>query len=205
MKVDKYSIDGSVSGQVELSDSVFNAEINDVLIYEMIKAANANLRQGTHSTKRRAQVRGGGAKPWRQKGTGRARAGTSSSPIWRGGGVVFGPHPRDHRVDLPKRIKKAALRSIFSVKMKDKAIKVVENISVEGKTREMFDIGKKLSVEKGLFITGSEDEKLKRSMKNLNWFNYNNVKRISSRELFYSKNIIISEDALEYINKVFAG
>ena len=97
MKVDKYSKDGKVMGQVDLPDSVFGNEINDILIYELIKSANANLRQGTHKTKERAEVRGGGAKPWRQKGTGRARAGTSRSPIWRGGGVVFGPKPRSYR------------------------------------------------------------------------------------------------------------
>ena len=137
MKVDKYNIEGKVVGQVDLSDEVFAAEINDVLIYEYIKAANANLRQGTHKTKERAEVRGGGAKPWRQKGTGRARAGSSRSPIWRGGGMIFGPRPRDYRIELPKKIKKAAYRSLFSLKAKEGSIKVIEDFEAAGKTKEV--------------------------------------------------------------------
>ena len=108
MDVDKYSIDGEVIGSVELSESVFKAKVNDILIYELIRALNTNRRQGTHSTKERRDVRGGGAKPWRQKGTGRARHGSIRSPQWRGGGVVFGPKPRSYRVQLPKKMKREA-------------------------------------------------------------------------------------------------
>ena len=121
MKVDKYSIDGKVVGQVELYDRVFNVKINDVLIYELIKTANANLRQGTASTKERSLIRGGGAKPWRQKGTGRARQGSIRSPQWKGGGTVFGPWPRDYRIELPRAIKSEAYRSLFSLKAKQGA------------------------------------------------------------------------------------
>jgi len=94
MVVDVYTLEGNIKGQIELNESIFNAKINDVLMYELIKAANANLRQGTHDTKERSYVSGGGAKPWRQKGTGRARQGSIRAPQWKGGGVVFGPHPR---------------------------------------------------------------------------------------------------------------
>mgnify|MGYP001401727030 FL=1 len=125
MLIDKYSIDGQKLGQVELNDSVFAAEINDVLLYEFIKAANANLRQGTHSTKERSFVSGGGKKPWKQKGTGRARQGSIRSPQWRGGGIVFGPRPRSYKVELPKSLKSAAYRSIFSVKAKERDRKSV--------------------------------------------------------------------------------
>jgi len=200
MKIDKYSIDGSVVGQVELSDEVFGAEINDNLIYELVKSANANLRQGTHSTKGRSEVRGGGAKPWRQKGTGRARAGTSRSPIWKGGGVVFGPKPRDYRIDLPKRIKQAAYKSLFSLKIKEGAVKVVEDFTVEGKTSQVAKIGKSLSVTKGVLITDNEDGLLKRAIKNIKWFNYNNVKRLSGRDVFYSKELVITESAVNFLN-----
>jgi len=204
MKVDKYSVDGSVVGQVDLSDDVFGAEVNDVLIYELIKSANANLRQGTHKTKERAQVRGGGAKPWRQKGTGRARAGTSRSPIWVGGGTVFGPRPRSYRIDLPKMVKKAAYISLLSLKQKDGSIKVVEDFTVDGKTKEMVKVGKALSVNKGVLITESEDSLLKRSIKNISWFTYNNVKRISGRDLFYSKELVITESAIKYLNERYS-
>lgn len=204
MKVDKYSIDGKVVGQVELSESVFGEEVNDVLIYELIKSANANLRQGTHSAKERAEVRGGGAKPWRQKGTGRARAGSSRSPIWVGGGTVFGPRPRSYRIDLPKKLKRSAYRSLFSLKVKQGVVKVVEDFTVEGKTKQVAEIGKALSVTKGLLITDSEDDKLKRAIKNIPWFNYNNMTRVSSREIFYSKQLVITESALNYLNEKYA-
>ena len=137
MKVDKLSITGNVVGQVELSDTVFGVEVNDVLIYELIKAANANLRQGTHCAKERAAVSGGGAKPWRQKGTGRARSGSSRSPIWRGGGTIFGPRPRSYRIDLPKKTKQAAYRSLLSLKVKEGSVKIVEDFTVAGKSKDM--------------------------------------------------------------------
>ncbi len=208
MKVDKYSIDGKVVGQVELSDAVFGAEVNDVLVYEYIKAANANLRQGTHSAKERAEVRGGGAKPWRQKGTGRARAGSSRSPIWRGGGTIFAPTPRDYSIKLPKKIKRAAFVSIFSLKAKSGSIKVVEDFQVGGKTKEVANIGKALAVTKGLLISGrkdGEDSLLKRAIRNIPWFKYNNVERLSGRDIFYSKEVILTESAVKEINEKFSG
>jgi large subunit ribosomal protein L4 len=204
MKQEKYSIEGSKSGEVELNDKVFAVEINDTLIYELVKSAHANLRQGTHSTKGRVEVRGGGAKPWRQKGTGRARAGTSRSPIWRGGGIVFGPKPRDYSISLPKNVKKAAYRSLLSLKMKDGLIKVVEDFTVEGKTKEMAKIGQNLAVTKGVLITDSEDKQLKRSISNLNWFTYNNVNRISGLDLFNSRELVITESAIKLLNEKFA-
>ncbi len=205
MIVDKYSIAGSVVGQVELSDDVFNAVVNDILIYELIRSANANLRQGNSSTKMRAELKGGGSRPWRQKGTGRARHGTVNSPLWRGGGVVFGPKPRDYRIDLPKAIKRRAYRSLLSLKAKEGAIKVVEDFEIaQGKTKEIAQIGKVLSVEKGVLITDREDALLKRSIRNIPWFFLNNVKRLSGRDIFYSKTIVITESAVKYLNEKYA-
>lgn len=204
MKVEKYSINGKVIGEVELPDSVFGAEVNDVLIYELIKSANANLRQGTHKTKERYEVRGGGAKPWRQKGTGRARSGSSRSPVWTGGGTIFGPKPRDYSIDLPKGIKDAAYRSLFSLKAKDGTIKVIEDFEPTGKTKDMAKIANDLSITKGLLITDSEDSNLKRAIKNIPWFNYNNVKRFYSRDIFYSKQIIITEGAVKYLDEKYS-
>ena len=204
MKVDKYSIDGKVVGSVELSDSVFSAEINDILIYELIKSANANLRQGTHKTKGRSEVSGGGVKPWKQKGTGRARAGSSRSPIWKGGGTVFGPVPRSYRIDLPRTIKRSAYRSLLSLKAKQGSIKVVEDFKVNGKTKEVANIGKALSISKGTIIAGSDDAMLKRSIKNIPWLTFNNVNRISSKDIFYSKELIITESAVMALNERYA-
>ena len=205
MVFDKYSINGKVIGKVEASDSVFKAEVNDILIYEMIKAANANLRQGTHSTKRRAEVSGGGIKPYRQKGTGRARQGSIRAPQWKGGGVVFGPHPRDYRIELPRKIKEKAMISLLSLKVKEGAIKIVEDFNVkDGKTKEMAVIGKALEIKKGVLITDGEDKLTKRAIRNIPWFVYNNAKRMSSRDIFYSKTIIITESAVKYLNNRYA-
>lgn len=204
MKVDKYSIDGKVVEQVELADEVFAAEINDILIYELIKAANANLRQGTHKTKERSDVKGGGAKPWRQKGTGRARAGSSRSPIWVGGGTVFGPRPRDYSIYLPKKMKKAAYRSLFSLKAKEGAIKVIEDFDVNGKTKEVAAVGKALNVKKAVLITAADSVLLKRAIKNIPWFAYNNAARVSGRDIFYSKDVLITESAVKVLNERYA-
>ncbi|MDY6967149.1 MAG: 50S ribosomal protein L4 [Spirochaetota bacterium] len=201
MDIDKLSIKGEVIGKVELAESVFNAKVNDTLIYQLIKNSNANQRQGTHSTKERAEVRGGGAKPWRQKGTGRARHGSIRSPQWKGGGVVFGPKPRDYRKDLPKKIRREAYRSLFSLIVKEGLVKVVEDFSIaEGKTKEIVKIGRDLQIDKGVLVTHDDNPLLKRAIKNIQWFKYNNVKRISSRDVFYSKTVLFTESAVKYIN-----
>jgi large subunit ribosomal protein L4 len=204
MRIDKFSIDGSVVGSAELADSVFGSEINDILIYELIKSANANLRQGTHKTKERSDVSGGGVKPWRQKGTGRARQGSIRSPLWKGGGTIFGPRPRSYRIDLPRSIKRSAYRSLFSLKAKQGSIKVVEDFTVKGKTKEAASIGRALAVSKGVLISDSDDLMLRRSIRNIPWLVYNNVNRISSRDIFYSKNVIITESALKRLNERYS-
>lgn len=204
MKIDKYSIDGKVVGSVDLSDSVFSAEINDILIYELIKSANANVRQGTHKTKERGEVNGGGVKPWRQKGTGRARQGSIRAPQWKGGGTIFGPRPRSYRIELPKSIKRSAYRALFSLKAKQGSIKVVEDFKVSGKTKEVANIGKALAVSKAVIISDSDDLLLKRSIRNIPWLTFNNVNRISSKDVFYSKNLIITESAVKQLNERYA-
>jgi large subunit ribosomal protein L4 len=203
MKVDKYSIEGKVVGQVELPDSLFGEKVNDVLIYEYIKAANANRRQGTHYARERAEVRGGGSKPWRQKGTGRARAGTLRSPIWKGGGTTFAPSPRDYRIELPRQQKKAAFRSIFSLKAREGRVRVIEDFTVQGKTKETAKIGKALDLTKGVLVTQNDEATLRRSMRNIPWFTYNNVNRVSGRDLFYSNEIVITEGALDSLQQIF--
>lgn len=205
MVVDVYTLEGNIKGQIELNESVFNAKINDVLMYELIKAANANLRQGTHDTKERSDVSGGGAKPWRQKGTGRARQGSIRAPQWKGGGAVFGPHPRDYRIELPKRIKQEAYRSLLSMKFKEGSIKIIEDFKVvDGKTKEVAAIAKKLNISKGVLITDKEDNLLKRAIRNIPWFLYNNVNRLSGRDIFYTKTVLITENAAKIINSKYA-
>ncbi len=205
MLIDKYSIDGQKLGQVELNDSVFAAEINDVLLYEFIKAANANLRQGTHSTKERSFVSGGGKKPWKQKGTGRARQGSIRSPQWRGGGIVFGPRPRSYKVELPKSLKSAAYRSIFSVKTKESSLKVIADFNVEsGKTKDMQNILNKLGVERGVLVALDRDVKTRRAIRNIAGIKYNDAKLINGRDIFYSKQLLMTEGAVKYINEKYS-
>ena len=205
MLVDKYSIDGKKIGQVELSDSVFAASINDVLVYEFIRAANANLRQGTHATKERSFVSGGGKKPFKQKGTGNARQGSIRAPQFRGGGIVFGPRPRSYRIDLPKSMKQAAYRSIFSVKSKENAIKVVADFTVDsGKTKEMQKILNALGVERGLLVAFGGDAMTKRAIRNIKAVKFNDAKMINGRDVFFSKVMLVTERAVKYLNEMYA-
>jgi len=205
MVIDKISKDGKKIGQVELADSVFNTKVNDVLVYEYIRAANANLRQGTHKTKGYAEVNGGGKKPWNQKGTGRARQGSIRAPQWRGGGTVFGPVPRSYRIDLPKRLKDEAYRSIFTIKAKEGSLKVIEDFSVEsGKTKDMNKILKSIELVKGLFVGSKNDDKFKRSLRNIEEVKYNDASRLSGREVFYSRTLVLTESAVKFINEKYA-
>ena len=205
MVVEKFSIDGKKIGQVELSDAVFNSKVNDVIVYEYIKAANANLRQGTHQTKGYSEVSGGGIKPWRQKGTGRARQGSIRAPQWRGGGTVFGPVPRSYRVELPKKIRDDAFRSIFTIKAQKGAIKVVEDFKVDsGKTKDMSSILKKIELLGGLLIGANSDKMLRRSIRNIKDVKFNDATRISGRDVFYSRTLVLTESAVKLINEKYA-
>ncbi len=169
-QVDVINQKGEKIDTIELDEKVFAAEIKDHLIQRVVVWQLAKRRQGSASTKTRGQVRGGGSKPWRQKGTGRARAGTSSSPIWTGGGVVFGPHPRSYAFSLPKKVRKAALRSVLSSKLSENKLTVVDAIELEAAKTKLFletykDMG--LDGSKVLFVTPEKDETLHRSSRNL--------------------------------------
>ena len=169
-QVDVINQKGEKIDTIELDEKVFAAEIKDHLIQRVVVWQLAKRRQGSASTKTRGQVRGGGAKPWRQKGTGRARAGTSSSPIWTGGGVVFGPHPRSYAFSLPKKVRKAALRSVLSSKLSENKLTVVDAIELEAAKTKLFletykDMG--LDGSKVLFVTPGKDETLHRSSRNV--------------------------------------
>jgi large subunit ribosomal protein L4 len=155
---------------VEVDDRIFSSDIRDALVQQVVVWQLAKRRAGTAATKTRGQVRGGGKKPWRQKGTGRARAGTSRSPIWKGGGTIFGPHPRSYAFSLPKKVRRAALRSVLSSKLKDNLLAVVDGISLEQPKTKLFaqtlkDMG--YEAKKTLFLTPDKDEMLTRSSRNL--------------------------------------
>lgn len=161
---------GEKVDSVELDTSVFDAEIKEHLVQQVVVWQLAKRRRGTASTKTRRDVRGGGKKPWRQKGSGRARAGTNRSPIWTGGGTVFGPKPRSYAFAVPKKIRRAALRSVLTAKLKDNRLTVVDKIELaEPKTKLFLEPVKALGLEdkKALFVTSEKDEMLRRSSRNL--------------------------------------
>lgn len=168
-KVALYNQNGSTAGDIELNASVFGIEPNESVVFDAILMQRASLRQGTHKVKNRSEVRGGGRKPWRQKGTGRARQGSIRSPQWRGGGVVFGPTPRSYSYKLPKKVRRLAIKSVLSSKVNDNNIIVLEDLTLDtAKTKEMAAILKGLSVEKkALIVTADANEAVALSARNI--------------------------------------
>jgi len=198
------NIKGENIGEVSLKDNIFNTKVNKYLIQQVVKRYLANKRRGTASTKNRSAVRGGGAKPWKQKGTGRARAGTNRSPIWVGGGTVFGPNPRDYSFSLPKKIKIAALKSVLSDKLKNKEIIIIDELLLnENKTSKMVEILKNLQAfKKPLIITEKEDNIIALSVRNIKGAKVLPVSKINTYDLINQEKIIITKKALQKIEEV---
>ena len=206
-----YSIDGHEKGFVQLAEEVFGVEVNTGLIHQLLQMELANKRQGTASTRRRSEVKGSTAKPWRQKGTGRARAGHKRSPIWKGGGVVFGPHPRSYRQQMPQKMKRGAYKSLLSLRAaNDDIFRVVENFQIaSGKTKEL---AAKLSnfatvpVDRIVIVLAdsSEDNRLirraARNIPNLTVFDYC---RLEIHDLFYAKKILFTESGIQRLNSFY--
>ncbi len=207
MKVDVYKIDGSLTGrQVELNPEVFAVEPNDHAIYLAVKAYLANQRQGTAKTKDRSEVRGGGRKPWRQKGRGTARAGSIRSPLWVGGGNVFGPKPRDYEMKLPKKVKLLARCSALSYKAINNKIIVVEDFNFEKpKTKEMFNVIKALNLDskKTLLLTGDYNKTLYLSGRNIPTLNVLEAQKASTYDILNNNVLLLQESAVDLINKKF--
>ncbi len=197
MKAKVFSINGEEIKNIDLDDAVFNIDVNQDSIYYAIQNELANKRVGTASTKTRAQVRGSGAKPWKQKGIGRARAGSRKSPIWVGGGVAFGPKPRDYSYTIPKKMKRLAIVSILSLKAKEDRIKIVEDFTIEsGKTKDIMRIFKNLvKEERTVLILKDDDEMIKRAARNIPWLSYLSYNRLRAHDIFYGKKLIIQESA----------
>jgi large subunit ribosomal protein L4 len=207
MNTEIYSIDGKKKTKsLEIAETVFGiTEVNQQLIYDAINCELANKRQGTASTKAKGEVAGTGKKPWRQKGTGRARAGYRRSPVWRGGGIVFGPKPRDYSYSLPKKQKRASLRNILSLKFKQAKVKIVEDFKVDsGKTKDAFKILKVLTEAPRTVLIYNEDDLLfKREFRNIPFVRTISYKRLSAHELFYAKEILILESAAKELENFF--
>ncbi len=203
MQVEVYTKDGQKTGKtIELPDAVFGIEPNEHVVYLVIKAQRANSRQGTHKTKTRKEVRGGGKKPWKQKGRGVARAGSIRSPLWVGGGRVFGPKPRDYTQDVNKKVNRLARKSVLSSKLKEQKLVVVEDFTIaSGKTRDMAVVLKNFGADqtKSLLLLPKQDNMLYRAGKNLPKLNVQIGENVSTYELLDCQKIFIQEGAVAKI------
>ena len=208
MKFDIYNIDGKVSGKkIDLSDDIFGIEPNDHAIYLSVKAHLANRRQGTHKAKERSEVRGGGKKPWRQKGRGTARAGTSRSPLWVGGGTIFGPRPRNYHQDLTKKVKKLARKSALSHKVKDEQLMVLQDFTFDApKTKEFSKILDAFNIndKKVLLLTGSTDHIVYKSGRNIPKVKIMEAGKASTYDILNNQMLILQKSAVEVISNTFA-
>jgi large subunit ribosomal protein L4 len=197
---DVFNIEKKKVSQVELNDAVFAAQPNDAVIYDVVKMQLAARRAGTASTKTRSDVSGGGKKPWRQKGTGRARAGTTRSPLWRSGGIVFGPHPRDYSFNVPKKMRKQALISALSMKLKQDKMLVINDFPMEKiSTRKFQDIIDLFDLKKALFVLDADNENLQKSSRNVK-----NIKMIKSEginvyDILNHEHLVLLEPSIKKI------
>lgn len=197
---DVFNIEKKKISQVELNDAVFAAQPNEAVIYDVVKMQLAARRAGTASTKTRSDVRGGGKKPWRQKGTGRARAGTTRSPLWRSGGIVFGPHPRDYSFNVPKKMRKQALISALSLKLKQDKMLVINDFPMEKiSTRKFQDIIDLFDLKKALFVLDADNENLQKSSRNIK-----NIKMIKSEginvyDILNHEHLVLLEPSIKKI------
>ncbi|RLL40753.1 50S ribosomal protein L4 [Oceanobacillus piezotolerans] len=198
--------DGSNAGEIELNDAVFGIEPNTHVLHEAVIMQRASLRQGTHDVKNRSEVRGGGRKPWRQKGTGRARQGSIRSPQWVGGGVVFGPTPRSYSYKLPKKVRRLALRSALSSKVKEENIVVLESIAIDApKTKEIVNMLDAVNADaKALIVTADKNEVVARSANNLKSVKVLTVEEVNVLDLLTHDKLILTKDAAEKAGEVFA-
>ncbi|SET57386.1 LSU ribosomal protein L4P [Natronincola peptidivorans] len=205
-KVSVYNVSGEQVNEIELSDNVFGVEVNQHVLYEVVKNQLANKRQGTQSAKTRSEVRGGGRRPWRQKGTGRARHGTIRSPLWVGGGVVFAPKPRNHGYTLPKKVKRLAMKSALTSKVNSNELIVLEELTLEApKTKEMANILKNLKVEKkALIVIGDKNEAVIRSAKNIPGIETASVNTLNVYDILKYDKFIITKDAVQKVEEVYA-
>lgn len=204
----KYNKIGEEQGKYQLPEKLFGQVPNTHVIYEVVKAYLANQRQGTASTKGRSEVRGGGKKPYRQKGTGRARAGTIRSPLWVGGGTTFGPKPRDYSVRVPKRIRRKALVSAFSIKAREEAAMILEELNIEKpKTKSVAEMLKNIGLNKKkvLFLTGEYDKNLYLSGRNIPTLSIMRSTDVNAYAVMNSDVLLMTEAAVEKLQEVFAN
>ncbi len=201
-----YNTEGEQVGEIDLNDAVFGVPVNESVIHDVLVMQLANRRAGTSDTKTRSEVRGGGRKPWRQKGTGRARHGSIRSPIWRGGGVTFGPHPRDYSYSVPKKVKRLALKSALSAKANNGKIVVLEDLPFkEPKTKEMVRVLENLKIDgKALVVTSDRDVNIDKSARNIPGIKPMVARGLNVYDLLVHSTLVITKDAVAKVAEVFA-
>ena len=202
MNIDVYDAQGQILRQVDIPDGVFGVEVKDHLLYEVVRYQLARRRQGTAHTKSRSAVRGGGRKPWRQKGTGRARAGSRRSPLWRGGGTVFGPMPRTYAYSMPKKKRRAALCGALTLKLRENGFRVIDRFDVaQPKTRQIVQLIKNFTEDsKVLLLIGEPDEALALSARNIQRVKVLPVAGLNVYDLLHHTTVICAEEALDKIS-----
>jgi large subunit ribosomal protein L4 len=203
-KVSVLNQTGASVGEVELNESVFGIEPNEAVLFEAIISQRASLRQGNHKTKQRGEVAGGGRKPWRQKGTGRARQGSTRSPQWRGGGTVFGPVPRSYSYKLPRKVRRLALRSALSAKVREESLVVLDALTFDApKTKAFIQVLKDLSVDKkALFVTAELDENVALSARNIPGITVVSANGINVLDLVGHDKLVMTKSAVEKVQEV---
>jgi len=201
-----YGADGSAKGSTELPAELFEQPVHEHLMWLSVKRHLGNQRQGTASVKTRGEVSGGGKKPWRQKGTGRARSGSNTSPLWPGGGRAFGPKPRDYRTELPRQQRRAALLSALSLRASEKAVSVLDGLSFDApKTSQMASVLKSIGLhgKKTLLVVGSHEENLWRSCRNLRNLRTTLADRLNPYELLECEALVLTPQALARVKEVY--
>ena len=195
---------GKNIGDIELLDSVFAVEPNQQVVFDVVKAQRAAMRQGTHKTKTRAEVRGGGRKPWKQKGTGRARSGSTRSPLWVGGGIVFGPSPRDYSIKVNRKVRRLALKSVLSSKVKEDNLKVLDKLSLESvQTKGMIEVLNNLNITgKIMFVLPENNESVALSARNIPGVTVTTVSHASVYELMIFNTVVMTADAVKLYEEV---
>jgi large subunit ribosomal protein L4 len=200
MQIDIVNIEGKKVGALELADAVFGAEVKDYLLWEVVNAQRAAKRAGTHSTKTRANVRGGGKKPYKQKGTGNARQGSTRAPNYVGGGKVFGPHPRDYSYTVPKKVRRAALACALSLRAQEKKLVVLDKLTFDApKTKRLAGILKALGVASAVVVDGKENVQLSKSARNLPDSKYLAPEGLNVYDILDHPGLVITADAIKAI------
>lgn len=205
-RVALYNMNGDQVGEIDLKEEVFGVPVHQQALHDAVTMQLAGRRRGTHDTKTRAEVSGGGRKPWRQKGTGRARHGSIRSPIWRGGGIVFGPHPRDYSFRIPRKVRRLAMKSALSSKVSGGTIVVLDELKFDApKTKDMVKILENLKVNnKALVVTAERDDTVYKSARNIPGVKPLSVPGLNVYDLLAHPTLVITKDAVAKVEEVFA-